>query len=94
MKKVSIITTYYNAKDFILEAINSINQQIIPDDLEVEYVLVNDKSTDNSNEIVKSFISQHGNPKIKYNFVEPEENLGCGGARKFGIDHASGDYFM
>ena len=94
MDKVSIITTFYNAKNFVLEAINSINQQDIDDDFEIEYVLVNDKSTDDSLNIVKSFIDAHGNSHIKFNICEPEENLGCGGARKFGIDHATGDYFM
>ncbi len=94
MAKVSIITTFYNAQNFILDAINSINQQIIEDDLEVEYILVNDKTTDKSYEIAQNFIQQHGNPKIDFKFIEPEENLGCGGARKFGIDHATGDYFM
>jgi len=94
MAKVSIITTFYNAQNFILDAINSINQQIIDDDLQVEYVLVNDKTPDKTYEIAKEFIKQHGNPKIEFKFVEPEENLGCGGARKFGIDNATGDYFM
>lgn len=94
MAKVSIITTFYNAQSFILDAINSINQQIIDDDLEVEYILVNDKTPDKSYEIAQEFIKQQGNPKIEFKFIEPEENLGCGGARKFGIDHATGDYFM
>ena len=94
MAKVSIITTFYNAQNFILDAINSINQQIIDDDLEVEYILVNDKTPDKSYEIAKDFIDKNGNPKINFRFIEPEENLGCGGARKFGIDHATGDYFM
>ena len=94
MAKLSIITTYYNAQNFILDAVNSINQQIIDDNLEVEYILVNDKTQDNSDKLVKEFIKEHGNPKINYKFVEPETNLGCGGARKFGIDNATGDYFM
>ena len=94
MNKLSIITTFYNAENFILEAINSINQQIIGDDLSVEYILVNDKSTDKSRQKVEEFIRIEGNPKINYKIIEPDENLGCGGARKYGIDNASGDYFM
>lgn len=93
MEKVSIITTFYNAKEFIVDAINSINQQEF-NGFKVEYVLVNDKSTDESLDIVRNFIQQYGNPNIEFRFYEPEENLGCGGARKFGIDHATGDYFM
>ena len=93
MDKVSIITTFYNAQNFILEAINSVNQQEF-NDIEVEYVLIDDKSTDKSREMLNTFISQYGNPKIDFKIYEPEENLGCGGARKFGIDHATGNYFM
>ena len=94
MDKVSIITTFYNAKNFVLEAINSINQQEIDEHFEIEYVLVNDKSTDESVDIVRSFINTNGNKKIDFKIFEPKENLGCGGARKFGIDHATGNYFM
>lgn len=94
MGKVSIITSFYNAETFVLEAINSINQQEFDDDVEVEYILVNDKSTDKSLELVNNFINNYGNKKIDFKIIEPEENLGCGGARKFGIDHATGDYFM
>ena len=94
MEKVSIITTFYNAQNFILDAINSVNQQQITDDFCVEYILVNDKSTDKSLETAKEFVKNFGNEKIEFKFIEPAENLGCGGARKFGIDHAQGDYFM
>ena len=94
MNKLSIITTFYNAENFILDAINSINQQIIDDDLSVEYILVNDKSTDKSKQIVNEFIRSEGNSKINFKIIEPEENLGCGGARKYGIDNATGDFFM
>lgn len=94
MEKVSIITTFYNAQNFILDAINSVNQQQITDDFCVEYILVNDKSTDKSLETAKEFVKNFGSEKIEFKFIEPAENLGCGGARKFGIDHAQGDYFM
>lgn len=94
MDKVSIITTFYNAQNFILDAINSINQQQITDDFTIEYVLVNDKSTDKSLETAQEFVKNFGNKSIDFKFIEPVENLGCGGARKFGIDHATGNYFM
>lgn len=94
---ISIITTFYNADKFILNAVNSVNQQIIEKDkFDFEYVLVDDKSPDASRKMLEDFIktnvSEENKPKWK--IYEPEENLGCGGARKFGIDHAIGDYFM
>ena len=93
MDKLSIITTFYNAQNFILEAVNSINQQVF-EGFEVEYILVNDKTPDKSKEILEGFIKKYGNKNIEFKIIEPEENLGCGGARKFGIDHATGDFFM
>ena len=94
MDRISVITTYYNAEKFVIDAINSVNQQIVGDDFEVEYVLVNDKTPDNTHKLVQDFINKVGNPKIDFKLVEPDENLGCGGARKFGIDNATGNYFM
>lgn len=93
MDKISIITTFYNAQKFILDAVNSINQQKI-EDIEVEYILVDDKSEDKSREMVETFINKFGNKDIDFRIIEPDENLGCGGARKFGIDHATGKYLM
>ena len=93
LDKVSVITTFYNAEKFILEAINSVNQQII-DGFELEYVIVDDKSPDSSRTMVENFIKSRVLNKQSWRIVEPEENLGCGGARKFGIDNATGDYFM
>ena len=94
MDRISVITTYYNAEKFVIDAINSVNQQIVGDDFEVEYVLVNDKTPDNTHKLVQDFVNKVGNPKIDFKLVEPDENLGCGGARKFGIDNATGNYFM
>ena len=93
LDKVSVITTFYNAEKFVLSAINSVNQQIISG-FELEYVLVDDKSPDNTRKLVEEFIDKHVTNKTAWRIIEPEENLGCGGARKFGIDNATGDYFM
>jgi GT2 family glycosyltransferase len=93
LDKISVITTFYNAEKFVLDSINSVNQQVI-DGFEVEYVIVDDKSKDSTREKVENFIKERGNQNIDFRLIEPEENLGCGGARKFGIDNATGDYFM
>ena len=94
---ISVITTFYNTEKFILNAVNSINQQIIEKDkFDFEYVLVDDKSPDNSRKLLEDYIKNNVSEenKPKWKIYEPEENLGCGGARKYGIDHAIGDYFM
>lgn len=93
MDKISIITTFYNAEEFIVQALSSVLSQKTDSTFNVEYIIVDDHSPDGSRSIVEKFINTHklnGDWKI----VTPDENLGCGGARRFGIEHATGDYFM
>lgn len=100
--KVSVITTFYNAQQFILNAINSVLQQKVTDkNIEIEYILVDDQSTDQSLDIVNEFLSRMlsklGGSFPNYlsvQIIQPDKNLGCGGARKYGIDHATGKYLM
>jgi glycosyltransferase involved in cell wall biosynthesis len=94
MDKISIITTFYNAQTFIGNAIASVLGQKVPDGCEIEYVLVDDKSQDNSRNLVDNIISNTSKENFKFKLVEPDTNLGCGGARKFGIENATGNYFM
>lgn len=93
MDTVSVITTFYNAEKFIIQSVSSVNQQLV-NGFELEYVIVDDKSPCNSRKMIEQFIKLEGNKKINFKIVEPEENLGCGGARKFGIDNSTGDYLM
>lgn len=93
LDKISIITTFYNAEKFVVDSINSVNQQQIGN-FNIEYVIVDDKSQDSSRQLIEKFIKERGNKQIEWKIVEPENNLGCGGARKFGIDNATGDFFM
>ena len=93
MDKISIITTFYNAKEFIEHTLNSILKQKTDNTFEIEYVLVDDHSPDSSREIVEEFMRTH-TLNGDWRLITPEENLGCGGARRYGIEHATGDYFM
>lgn len=90
---VSIITTFFNAEQFLLKAVNSVNSQVF-NSCDVEYILVNDKSTDNSLTVLTNFLDKNANKKISFKIFEPDNNLGCGGARKYGIEKATGNYFM
>ena len=91
---VSIITTFYNAEAFILNAVNSIMQQETDGSFVIEYVIVDDKSPDNSRQLIESYFHTHSRDHITVKLVEPEENLGCGGARKFGIENSTGNFLM
>lgn len=94
MIKLSIITIYYNCENYILQAINSVNQQIYDyNNIHVEYILVNDSSTDNSKKYVQSYI-KNIKSNIDYKLYDTNQNLGCGKARQFAIEKTTGDYIM
>ena len=85
--KLSIIVPVYNTKNQIDTCIKSIVNQI---DREVEVMIINDASTDNSEEIILEYKNQY--PNIKY--YSKKENTGLADTRNIGIDKAKGEYIM
>lgn len=92
--KVSIITTYYNSENYILKCINSVNSQIIDDTFDLEYIIIDDCSEDHTSQIIDIFFEKYKNDKLEVKHIKTPSNLGCGGARNFGIANASGNYLM
>lgn len=82
--QVSIITPTFNRSHTIKGAIDSVLAQ---DFQNWEMIVVDDGSTDNTEDVVKSYTDK----RIKY-FAKP--NGGPSKARNFGISHASGDWIM
>lgn len=80
---VSIIMTAYNTEFTISNSIKSCINQTYKD---LEIIIVNDKSTDNTLEIIKSF----SDDRIKV--INNETNVGCGLSRRIGIKNSTGDY--
>jgi len=85
MPKVSVIVPFYNVEKYIEKCLNSLVNQTLE---EIEIILVNDGSQDNSEKIAKEFQEKYPN-KIKY-YEKP--NGGLGDARNFGINYATGEY--
>lgn len=87
MPKVSIIIPCYNQGKYVAEAINSALRQTFKD---IEIVCVNDGSTDNSVEIIKSFENKYKN----FIFLNNEENRGVIYSRNFAIKNCNGTYIL
>ena len=81
--KVSIIMSAYNSGAFISKAIESVLNQTYKN---IELVIINDCSTDNTEEVIQSF----NDNRIKYKKLQ--KNEGCGAARDEGIKISTGDY--
>lgn len=86
MYKISTIIPVYNSEKYLNKCIDSILNQSIGNN-NIEIILVNDGSTDNSKEIIKKYINLYNN--IIY--IE-QENLGAGSARNNGLKNAHGKY--
>ena len=93
--KVSIITTFYNCENYILKCINSVWDQEISDNFDIEYILIDDHSEDKTHEIIDIFFKEYGQyGSCEYKIIKTPKNLGCGGARNFGIANSTGNYIM
>lgn len=78
-KKVSVIIPVYNKEKYIEQCLKSVINQTYSD---VEIIIIDDASTDNSLELVKSIKDS----RIKV--IELKENVGAGTARNKGIEVA------
>ena len=86
MIKVSIIIPMYNAKDFIVKALDSIP---VRDDIEV--LCIDDCSTDNTYDIVDEYMKSH---KLNIRLFKNETNLKTGLTTNVGYDNAQGKWII
>ena len=86
MSKVSIIMPVYNAERYLREAIDSVLRQIYTD---FELLLINDRSTDHSQEICEEYAQKDSRIVL----LENDSDIhGPGPTRNIGLDHATGEY--
>ena len=81
---ISIIIPYWNAEEWIGRCISSLKAQ----DGDMEFILVNDSSTDDGKKIAKELIK--GDKRFRH--YENAHEKGVSGARNTGIDKAKGEW--
>lgn len=87
--KLSLIIPMYNVESYISECINSIQNQITD---EVEVIIIDDGSTDNSKKILDELIFNLPKNKAKQFKVFSQKNQGQSAARNLALSKCSGDY--
>ncbi len=85
MPKVSVIVPIYNVEKYLEKCINSLLSQTLED---IQIILVNDGSKDNSGNIAKEYEKNNKNRII---YVE-KENGGLSDARNYGLKYATSDF--
>ena len=82
--KVSVIIPVYNSKQYLNQCLDSVVNQTLKD---IEIIIVNDGSTDNSLEIIQDYSDNYKNIK-----VINKQNESCYKARNVGLKTAKGEY--
>lgn len=84
MKKISVIVPVYNIEECIGRCIDSIRKQTYK---ELEIILVDDGSTDNSGSICDSYVNKDNRIRVIH-----QQNRGLSGARNKGLEASTGEY--
>lgn len=86
MQKITVIMPVYNVEHYLAEAIDSVIYQTYQN---LEIILIDDGSTDNSGNICDEYAKKDSRIKVIH-----QENKGLSGARNTGLDVATGKYIM
>lgn len=85
---VTIITANYNNAKFLPDVLSSVEKQTYKN---IEHVIVDDKSTDNSPEILKNYLSKNKNVVL---FLNNEKSLSVSILRNQAVKASNGKYIL
>ncbi|QJT30067.1 glycosyltransferase [Aeromonas media] len=88
--KVSVIVPVYNTELYVERAIVSLMEQTLDD---VQFIIINDGSKDNSLAIIKQVIARYPTRQAQVTLIS-RENLGVAATRAQGMELATGDYVI
>lgn len=84
MVKISIIVPVYNVEKYIDKCLNSLVNQTLKD---IEIIVVNDGSPDESQKIIDKYTKKYSNVK---SYIK--KNGGISSTRNYGLKYANGEY--
>jgi glycosyltransferase involved in cell wall biosynthesis len=92
IKKLSIIIPAYNEGATIHLILDKVNAVILINNIAKEIIIVNDYSTDNTEQAIEKYIAL--NPDISIQYYKHDVNKGKGAAIHTGIKNATGEYLI
>lgn len=81
---ISVVVPVYNVAQYLPDCVRSILMQNVAD---MEVILVDDGSTDNSGALCEQYAKRYSNVKVIH-----QENAGLSAARNTGIENAKGEF--
>lgn len=87
--KISVIIPVYNVELYVEECILSIFRQNYSN---LEVIIVDDKTPDESMKKIEGVLKEHPNTSIDFKIIHHERNMGLSEARNTGIREATGEY--
>jgi glycosyltransferase involved in cell wall biosynthesis len=91
-RKLSIIIPAYNEARTIHHILDLVAGVRLLNDIEKELIIVNDCSTDNTEEVLLEYIKNNAHLNMRY--IKHEVNMGKGAAIHTGIKEATGEYLI
>lgn len=88
---VSILVPVYNVGAFLEKNLVSLFEQTFD---KMEFIFVNDASTDNSMQILNEVLEYYPNRKEQVHIMQHSENKGLAAARTTALQNAHGDYLL
>jgi len=87
VEKVSVVITSYNRENMIIRAIESVVNQSYKN---IEIIIIDDHSKDNTKDIVNNYINENNFSNIV--FLINEQNMGANYSRNRGVKISTGKY--
>ena len=92
IKTLSIVIPVYNEGNTFVHILDKIKKTGLVNNINKQIVIVNDCSTDNTEETALQYIA--ANPDLDILYFKHQKNLGKGAALHTGIQKASGEYLI
>lgn len=89
---LSVIIPIYNTAPYLERCVVSLMEQKLEEG--IEYIFVNDCSTDNSYELLHALLSRYSGRAHQIHVYTTPWHSGIGAARALGMSHAKGDYII
>lgn len=89
-EKVSVCIPTYKRSEFLRKLLESINEQALPDGVQLEIIVVDNDSEKSAEEVVNNF-KQISNYNIRY-YSQPQKNISL--TRNMAVKEACGDYIL